>query len=102
ARENSTRHERSYQLWRPVEVRMHAAQVVVLVEELRDRLSVLWRCRPHPDRVGAPSARSPDLRGSLDVVPLSVSIAARAHGDIRRQAFSLGTEVQEPQVLAVS
>ena len=81
---------------------MHVAQLVVLVQELGDRLGVLRRSRPHLDRVGRFCARLCAPRGSLDVVPAARSIAGQADGDLRRQALPLGTEIQEPHVPGVS
>ena len=51
-RQQLARGERRHQVPRPVEVGVHIAQVVVLVEELGDRLAVPGRSGPHLDRVG--------------------------------------------------
>jgi len=77
--------------------------VIVLVEELGDRLGILRRSRPHLDRAGGLFARVRKAWGSLDVVPPRVSIAVtRACRNVRRQAFAVRTEVQELKVLGVS
>ncbi len=77
---------------------MHVAQVVVLVEELGDRLSV-FRCRrPHLDRIGRVGLGAGALRGGDDVVAARLSAAVRADRDLRRQTLPLGTEVQELHV----
>ncbi len=50
-RQQLARREPCNQVPRPIEVRVHVTQVVVLVEELGDRLSVLGRARSHLDRI---------------------------------------------------
>jgi hypothetical protein len=98
-RQQLTRREGSHQVPRPVKVGVHIAQVVVLIEELGDRLGILRRSRPHLDRAGRLFARACEAWGSLDVVPPRVSIAA-AHAcvDVRRHALPVRTEVKELNV----
>jgi hypothetical protein len=71
--------------------------VVVLVEELGDRLGVFCGCS-HLDRVGRFCSHSGAPGRSFDVVPSRLWIAARADGDQRHKALPVGSEVQELHV----
>ena len=101
-RQQLARRERRHQVPRPVEVGVHIAQVVVLVEELGDRLAVLGRSRPHLDRVGrfytglcAPRAQPRCGAAS------PVRRHARADGHFCRQPLPVRTEVHQQHVPGV-
>ena len=95
------RGERRHQIPRPVEVGVHIAQVVVLVEELSDRLSVLGRRGHHLDCVGSFSPRPCAPGRGLDVVPPRSSFVTCADGHFCRQPLPVRTEVHQQHVADV-
>ena len=93
--------ERRHQIPRPVEVGVHVAQVVVLVEELGDRLSVLGRRGHHLDCAGSFFPRPCAPGRGLDVVPPRPSLVTCAHGHFCRQPLPVRTEVHQQHVADV-
>jgi hypothetical protein len=87
--------EHGHQVARPVEVLVHVAEVVVLVEELGDRLGIQRRPRPQLDRVLCSGGRGRRPRRGLDVVPRGLAGGAGADRDLGGQPLSVAPQVQE-------
>jgi hypothetical protein len=100
-REQATGVELGHEIPGPVEVGVDVAQVVVLVEELRDPLDVVGAGRPHTD--GILLARSA-ARASGRRVQMVAAFRAVARGLYRhagRKPLPVRAEVQKLHVLGL-
>jgi len=93
-RDQLARREARHQVPRSIEVGVHVAQVVVLVEKLGDRLRVAGRRRPHLDVVRGLVARRCAPGDGVDVVHARPPIRGDEDVELCRQPLPVRTEVR--------